>query len=819
MTDVIVERRGEVAWIRLNRPERRNAYDLAMAEEVTAAVRSAADSAAIVVTGSGGAFCAGGFLADLSDPDVEELRVLFDSSLRMFDEIRNSPRPVIAAVNGSAAGGGNELVVACDFAIAAASAKLGQTGPRVGSAPVLGGNNLLSLSVGEKRGKEISMLCRRYDAETACELGWVNAVVPDDELEAEVDRWVEEILQLSPRYLEIAKVSSNVWWNQMRDSYRSGLALLMQAAGSEDMVEGANAFMEKRKPRFRDERARRPVSLRAYREFEFEFPDRETWTLPWMLRRRAQTHGDKVYLDVPDHGESFTFTETLAEAEAIGRGFLDHGGEHGDRVLMMAPNRAELVLGWYGAALAGMVEVPINTAYASTFLEHQVRTTTPRFAVISAEYSSRFVEGETTAYDSIERFFLFGEPADQRRAIEVLRGGGREASPYEDLLRPNSETEFPMVDRRDAGAIFFTSGTTGLSKGVTMSHSQLCFVSQQLIALVRLSDRDTHMSVGPLFHGNAQFLAASPDLIAGARFVVREKYSASRWIDQIRDCGATVTNFIGVMMDWTYQQPERPDDADNQLRCIYTVPTPNAILADFSRRFGVDNFVEQYGMTEISLPVMTPYGAPRPEGAAGLLADEFFEAKIVDPETDEELPPNTVGEFVIRPKEPWIMLTDYWNMPDRTAEASRNMWFHTGDGLKRDEQGWFYFVDRLKDAIRRRGENISSYEVEQAVLVHEKVFDVAAVAAPAFAEAGEDEVAVFFVLEDGQEMSVEELREWCAAQLPLFAVPAYVSVVPELPKTPSGKVRKAELRQLAAEQANRSAGADRRLAGPTTRLR
>lgn len=254
MPDVIVERRGEAAWLRLNRPERRNAYDLAMAEELTAAVRDAADAAAIVITGSDGAFCAGGFLADLSKPDREQLRVLFDASLRLFDEIRNSPRPVIAAVNGSAAGGGNELVVACDFAIAAESAKLGQTGPRVGSAPVVGGTNLLALSVGEKRGKEISMLCRRYTARTALELGWVNAVVPDDELEAEVDRWVQEILALSPRYLEIAKVSSNVWWNQMRDSYRSGLGMLMQAAGSEDMVEGASAFMEKRPPRFRERR-------------------------------------------------------------------------------------------------------------------------------------------------------------------------------------------------------------------------------------------------------------------------------------------------------------------------------------------------------------------------------------------------------------------------------------------------------------------------------------------------------------------------------------------------------------------------------------
>jgi enoyl-CoA hydratase/carnithine racemase len=251
LADVVIDRRGDVTWLTLNRPERRNAYDADMAQALAEGVREAASrSGVIVITGSEGAFCAGGFLGNLAKPSVEELRTMFQGSLRLFDEIRRNPRPVIAAVNGVAAGGGNELVVACDFAIAAESAWLGQTGPRVGSAPVLGGTNMLSLSVGEKRGKEVSMLCRRYTAHQAMDLGWINAVVPDNELETEVNRWCEELLALSPRYLEIAKISSNVWWNQIYDSYLSGLGMLAQAVGSEDMVEGASAFVEKRKPSF-----------------------------------------------------------------------------------------------------------------------------------------------------------------------------------------------------------------------------------------------------------------------------------------------------------------------------------------------------------------------------------------------------------------------------------------------------------------------------------------------------------------------------------------------------------------------------------------
>jgi enoyl-CoA hydratase/carnithine racemase len=250
MSDVIVEWRGDAIWIRLNRPERRNAFDPPMADAIVAALEDAPRARAVVVTGSGGSFCAGGALTTLSEPTVGAMRALYANSLRMFDAIRSCPRPVIAAVNGAAAGGGNELVVACDLAVAARSATFGQTGPRVGSSPVTGATNVMGVQIGEKRAKELALLCRRYSAEDALRLGLVNEVVDDERLEERVGEWVAELAVLSPRYLEITKISSNIWWNAARDSFSTGLGMLVQALAAPDIAEGATAFLEKRRPNF-----------------------------------------------------------------------------------------------------------------------------------------------------------------------------------------------------------------------------------------------------------------------------------------------------------------------------------------------------------------------------------------------------------------------------------------------------------------------------------------------------------------------------------------------------------------------------------------
>lgn len=553
------------------------------------------------------------------------------------------------------------------------------------------------------------------------------------------------------------------------------------------------------------------MAPRSYDEYRPTFADRRCWNTPYVLRHRARTHGERVYLDVPATGEAYTYAETLETAERVARGLLAGGAQAGDRLLIMLPNCSEYILAWLGSSLAGMAEVPINTAYRGSFLEHQASVVAPRMALIHPDYAERFAES-AEAVRSVERFYLAGGSDEARAAAAATLGGaGFDVSDWEELVNGGwTAVELPEVRHSDLGSVFFTSGTTGPSKGVMMPHAHMHLFADQCVSLTRLSDADVYMSTGPLFHGNSHFLAAQPALIAGARYVLQERFSASAWAGQIRRSGATVTNFVGVMMDFVWQQPPRPDDADNDLRCVFAAPTASGILDGFKERFGVEAFVEVFGLTETCMPILSPYGEDRPAGAAGLANRDWFDVRLVDRETDEEVPVGELGELVVRARHPWTQSTGYYNMAAETQAAWRNLWWHTGDGMRRDADGWYYFVDRLKDAIRRRGENISSYEVEQSLLAHPAVGEVAAVAVPADEEAGEDEVLAVIVAEPGEELSAEEMWRHADRRLPHFAVPRYLRFVAELPKTPSEKVRKVELRAAGTDGAHDRGPAPRR---------
>lgn len=537
------------------------------------------------------------------------------------------------------------------------------------------------------------------------------------------------------------------------------------------------------------------MTFRYYRDLEPTFADRAQWSLSTVLRHHAQVRPDSIWLDAPEEDRTWTFAQMLTAAERVGRTLIDAGAQQGDRVVLVAANSSQFVRTWVGCGVSGLVEVPINTAYERDFLAHQVRTVEATYAVVDDVFAERFV-AVAEAASTIRKFWVI-DTGNRDKAIDVLREAGWEAAPWEELdegSTASADLVLPAVLPSDLASVLFTSGTTGPSKGVAMPQAQMYFFADECVSLVRLTPDDAWMSVTPLFHGNAQFMAAYPTMVAGARFVMRSKFSASRWIDQIRESRVTVTNFIGVMMDFIWKQDERPDDSDNPLRCVFAAPTAATILAPMKERFGIEAFVEVFGLTETSAPIISPYGEDRPAGAAGLAADDWFEVRLVDPETDEEVAVGEVGELVIRPRYPFISSMGYFNMPEKTVEAWRNLWFHTGDALKRDEAGWFYFVDRFKDALRRRGENISSYEVETSILSHPSVLECAVIAVPASTEAGEDEVMAYVIT--STETSAEEIWGWCESRIPSFAIPRFLRFVEDLPKTPSQRVQKAKLREI-----------------------
>jgi crotonobetaine/carnitine-CoA ligase len=519
--------------------------------------------------------------------------------------------------------------------------------------------------------------------------------------------------------------------------------------------------------------------------------DRARWTAAHALRAHAQDGPDRTFLIVPEEGREWTYGQTLADAEQVAGGLYAAGATAGDRVVVMAANSSRFVLTWLGCAVSGLVEVPVNTAYEGEFLRHQVALVDARWAVIDDVQATRFA-ALRAVLPSLEGFWVIDTGA-LAGAIDVLRAAGWRAHSWDELLAA-PRLQLPEPAAHSLASVFYTSGTTGPSKGVAMPHSQMYFFGVEVVSFTRLTRDDTYMTTTPLFHGNAQFMASLPALIAGARLVVRSKFSASRWVDQLREHGVTVTNLIGVMMDFVWKQPERADDADNLLRCVYAAPTASSILAEFKKRFGVEAFVDAFGLTETCAPIISPYGEDRPPGAAGLLASDWFEARLVDPETDEEVPVGTVGELVVRYRRPWTCSLGYYGMPEKTVDAWRNLWFHTGDALRRDEDGWYYFVDRYKDALRRRGENISSYEVEQVLLAHPDVIECAVIGVAAEVEAGEDEVMAIVVPAAPGAVSAAELWSFCEGKVPAFAIPRFVRFVPALPKTPSEKVRKAALR-------------------------
>lgn len=442
---------------------------------------------------------------------------------------------------------------------------------------------------------------------------------------------------------------------------------------------------------------------------------------------------------------------------------------------VMSENRWEVLALLLGCAWSGAVLVPVNAAARGPGLAHILDDAEPRVLAVEAELEAFIAAAARPT--GLERVWLLGGGAE----------GSLHGIPVEAFPEAGSPVDPAPPGPADPLAILYTSGTTGRSKGVVCPHAQFTWWGENVAGWLELGRDDTLYTCLPLYHTNAlnAFVQA---LVSGAEYLVGPRFSASRFWDRLVDSGATVTYLLGTMVSILLSREPTPLDRAHRVRVALAPATSAEEWRAFEERFGV-RLVDGHGMTETNATIGPRDGVQRPGWMGRVMPG--FEARVVD-DQGGDAPDGSAGELLLRSREPLAFATGYWRLPEETAVAWRDGWFHTGDRVVRDADGFLRFLDRSKDAIRRRGENISSWEVEHILQLHPAVEAAAVVAVPS--ELGEDDVLAWVVPRRGRSLDPAELVRFCEPLLARFAIPRYVEIVDTLPLTENGKVRKVELR-------------------------
>lgn len=502
-------------------------------------------------------------------------------------------------------------------------------------------------------------------------------------------------------------------------------------------------------------------------------PPDEMCVLGPALRRQARERGGQIFVRFAGGGE-WSFAETLARAERCAAGLAQLGVGQGDRVMVWLPNGPDMLRVWFGVNLLGAVFVPLNTAYRGALLAHVAENADAAVAVAHADLVPRLEPGHS---GRLRRIVVFGGSAQAAGGIETLDARILDSTPVKGA---------PAVSMRpwDLQAIIYTSGTTGASKGVLTPYLHLAQMALAGREMITASDR--RLVNLPLFHAGG-LLGIYGMLLNGGSIVLGESFNTATFWQTVRDSRATVVTLLGAMVPFLMKAPPGVQDNDHSLRIVSLVPLPEGALA-FAERFGVTVYTN-YNSTETSNPLVSD---PNP-AAAGLCGRPRpgIEARLVD-DHDVEVPEAEVGELILRSALPWAMTPGYNREPEATAHAWRNGWFHTGDLFRRDVRGNYFFADRKKDAIRRRGENISSFEVEVELMAHPAVREAAVVGVAS--EFGEDEVLAVVAPRTGARIDCANLFAFLRPRMAHFMLPRYIRVMEELPKTPTHKVQKFVLR-------------------------
>ena len=507
--------------------------------------------------------------------------------------------------------------------------------------------------------------------------------------------------------------------------------------------------------------------------FNPEPPSAEDCVIPRLIDRWAAETPDTVFIRF-ETGETWTWAETRRRALSTAAALQARGVKGGDIVAAWAPNGPALLRAWFGANYAGAALAPINTSFRGKLLEHAVGKTGAKVMIVHPDLAPRL---EGLSLGAAERLILTGPSEPLNLPVEIEDASALDGDPAACV---------PVEQHpHDPPVIIFTSGTTGPSKAVITSYVQEWTTAKVTYGYMVQSDR---MLVNlPMFHvgGVAAITAA---VACGGSVALFEAFDTRRFWDTVRETGSTVcSGLIGALTSFLMKEPLKADDADNPLRMVTLSPI-NEDTAALGKRFGFD-YLSGFNMTEVSGPLISAINDPVMRSCGRVRVG--MECRIVD-DHDNEVPHGQPGELVIRSDNPWTLFSGYLGDPEATARAWRNGWFHTGDLMWRDVEGCFFFVDRKKDAIRRRGENMSSLEIEIEVTAHPAVRECAAYGVDL--PGGEQEVMVAVAPVEGAEIDARELIEWLIPRMTHFMVPRYVRVETALPKTPTNKIQKTGLR-------------------------
>ena len=521
--------------------------------------------------------------------------------------------------------------------------------------------------------------------------------------------------------------------------------------------------------------------------------DQKEWVLPKVLKEQSEKNGAKDFLQY-SYNNPLTYSEVNTLANQIANSLNKLGIEKGEKVSVYMPNSLELCLSWFGILKNGSVMVPINTAYVMDFLQYIIESSDSKIIIVAEEYMDRLKNIEDRI-PLIENIIVW--PREEKGSLDLMDYKGKAKTySWKEFVESGDKNEPDVeITHLDHARLMYTSGTTGRSKGVVRPCAADYSSAMNYSLIMDITPDDVVFTCLPLFHSNAMVMGVYPAMIQGAKVVVEEKYSASNFWKWMKDFKITKFNLVGVMSYFMWNAPVVPEEKEHEVKLVLGSPAPHDIIEDFMERFGI-KFMEGYGLTEVGQCTFMRPGEPFRVGSCGK-ESPGYEIKIVNPDTDEELPPDTPGELVLRPRIPNICLHYYHKMPEKTVSDFRNFWFHTGDLCRKDDDGYIFFMDRVKDYIRRRGENISSFEVENMVSSHPKINEAAAIAVKVDEEGrySEDEVMIVIVKEDGENLDPKEIIEFLKPIMPKFMIPRFIKFRKSLPKTPTNRVQKAKLRE------------------------